>query len=128
MHLLDADEAAGIGQGQGTEQDSANQREHQRVRADRQGDRGERGGREDRAPDQDADGLTELPHASWTAASQAGLACNIQPMHTRLVPTVLLLATITFAPSARAQQTAGTAEEKTSQTQHTMRLDGREIK
>src|SRR5262245_29411962 len=49
-------------------------------------------------------------------------------MHTRLVPTVLLLATITLAGPAGAQQTAGTNEEKTSQTQHTLRLDGRDIK
>jgi carboxypeptidase C (cathepsin A) len=49
-------------------------------------------------------------------------------MRTRLVPTVLLLATITFVRPVDAQQTAGAAEEKTSQTQHTLRLDGRDIK
>src|SRR5262245_10995508 len=49
-------------------------------------------------------------------------------MHKRLVPTVLLIAVITFVRPAGAQQTAGTNEEKTSQTQHSLPLDGPDIK
>src|SRR5262245_14690459 len=49
-------------------------------------------------------------------------------MHKRLVPTVLLFTVMTFVRPAGAQQTAGTNEEKTSQTQHSLRLDGRDIK
>jgi carboxypeptidase C (cathepsin A) len=40
---------------------------------------------------------------------------------------ILLSVAISAGPAA-AQQTAGAAEEKTSQTPHTMRLDGRDIK
>ena len=45
----------------------------------------------------------------------------------RRFATVLLLVAVSAVP-AFAQQTAGAAEEKTSQTSHTMRLDGRDIK
>ena len=45
----------------------------------------------------------------------------------RRFATVLLLFAVSTVP-AFAQQTAGAAEEKTSQTSHTMRLDGRDIK
>jgi len=47
-------------------------------------------------------------------------------MFLRSISTVILLALFTFP--AAAQQTAGPAEEKTSQTSHTIRLDGRDIK
>jgi carboxypeptidase C (cathepsin A) len=43
--------------------------------------------------------------------------------------SIVILFTLTFFVSpAAAQQTAGSAEEKTSQTTHTVRLDGRDIK
>jgi carboxypeptidase C (cathepsin A) len=48
-------------------------------------------------------------------------------MSTRFVGVLLLLLTFVAAPLA-AQQTAGPAEEKTSLTSHTVRLDGRDIK
>jgi hypothetical protein len=41
--------------------------------------------------------------------------------------TVVLLIAVSAVPVV-AQQTAGAAEEKTSQTPHTMRLDGRDVK
>ena len=47
-------------------------------------------------------------------------------MPTRFAGTLLLLAL--FSAPLAAQQTAGPAEEKSSQTSHTVRLDGRDIK